>query len=902
MATKTISTKFAIEGESNYKNAVKGIKDEMKIFNSEMARVTAEFANNQNSMAALSAKADVLSRKYENQAECVCELFEALQNAKVAQANWADSVQNSKDKVEELEQRLDSLADSEGDTSEEQAKLTEELKQAQEALKYNQAGYDAATKGVNDWQIRLNYAQSDLHKLDQEVDDNSKLLQEARTSADHCAASIDQYGKQVKAVSEESNVLGDVGAAALSRIAETFTGTGLWNIAVKIFGIIKDLVIESKNAEITIVRGTGAQGEALRNLSDAYEDVMARAKSASEIVAGAIASLNTRLGLTGAELADKSLLFEKFGRATGTDAVQGVGSVIDMLNAYGKTADDLPRTLDLLTAASQSSNASVTTLSKSVADCAFYAQAYGLDLEETIAIMAAAEKAEEGLSSTVSRGMKKAYDDVSESGKTFKQILKELRDGTLSEADAIDLFGNKAVNMSAFLRTGAMDVDAMANSLGDCTGIMEQTAAATESFGDKWRGFWHELIYGDALIGSQYEGFYEIQESADEAADTVERRVVPTFFEAERALFDLLAAADGSSDSIARLSEFLESNDAQTLQSMDGYGRLRDALAEAKAQMSLLESETDKATETVASTLDSMMGRFNSVPLVVSESVNEVIQSLFTQDAYMNQYAANMEEAAKRGVNDGLLKSLADGSQESAEILMGIVEATDEDIAKLNSKWEETQEGREAFSRTLGEMQTDFEERSAALQKEYESAVESFDQYAKAQAAGAKTARGAIDGVSMGGNLDVRMRKLGENAAIAYTEGFNAVPMPKPSGYASGTDYATAGLHWVGEAGPELVMMRGGETVINHAESARLAREAMSAAARAQARDETTNMAAPVVRETVIVNLDTKGIEERIDGVIDAVEAQEPVAFGAITAGTDGELGREKDLRWWSGG
>ena len=61
-------------------------------------------------------------------------------------------------------------------------------------------------------------------------------------------------------------------------------------------------------------------------------------------------------------------------------------------------------------------------------------------------------------------------------------------------------------------------------------------------------------------------------------------------------------------------------------------------------------------------------------------------------------------------------------------------------------------------------------------------------------------------------------------------------------------------------------------------------------------------MAAPVVRETVIVNLDTKGIEERIDGVIDAVEAQEPVAFGAITAGTDGELGREKDLRWWSGG
>lgn len=43
-------------------------------------------------------------------------------------------------------------------------------------------------------------------------------------------------------------------------------------------------------------------------------------------------------------------------------------------------------------------------------------------------------------------------------------------------------------------------------------------------------------------------------------------------------------------------------------------------------------------------------------------------------------------------------------------------------------------------------------------------------------------------------------------------------------GYASGTDYATAGLHWVGEKGPELVNFKGGESVIDAETSELLAK------------------------------------------------------------------------------
>ena len=162
--------------------------------------------------------------------------------------------------------------------------------------------------------------------------------------------------------------------------------------------------------------------------------------------------------------------------------------------------------------------------------------------------------------------------------------------------------------------------------------------------------------------------------------------------------------------------------------------------------------------------------------------------------------------------------------------------------------------------------------------------------------------RGVIDGaVSMGGHVNQSYYNQGRSARQAYEDGFNSIG-PVKTGYASGTDYARAGLAWVGENGPELLMMRGGETVINHAESVRLAKEAMAAAAGVQRREEAADMTAPVIQETVIVNVDTERIVDRLGDVIDAVGAQRSVAFSEIVAGVDGELGREQKLRRWAGG
>lgn len=902
MGERKISTKFAIQGESEYKNAVKSINQEMKVLNSEMAKVQSEFDGAANSMEALAAQGDVLAQQYETQAERVETMREALQNAKDAQQEWGDRLEEATERVNELTQQLEELENAEGDTTEEQARLREELERATEAQEYAQAGYEAATKGVQDWQTRLNYAEADLNKLNEKLDQNDRLMGEAAASSDKCAKSIDQYGKATQDAGEGSDQMGNLGSAAIQKIIGGGGGglMGLVGWAVKLVGAAKDIAVEMKNAEAIIVKGTGAEGEALRELNETYKEVMGNAKSSSDVVAGLIAVLNTRLHMTGDELQENTELFEQFGRAASIDAAEGANEVVDVMNAFGKSAEDIPHILDLLTVAGQNSKDSVAALTGALSDSAFYAQQSGMSLEQTIAMFAALNNAGIDYSLTV-RGMQKSYEDFTKTGRTFPMIMQGIADGTISASEATDLFGKKGALLFDYVRDGKVEFDYLTEAIGAADGKMVQTAENAETFGEKVKGFWNSVWFGGES-GSQYTGFYQIEQEADSATEVIEDRVVPSFEEAWLQMMELANGSEFTSESINALTDFLISNEAQALQNADGYQEMKDQLFGVGAQMQQLEAETAAATEGVRSNLDSMMGRFNEVPAVTATSVAQVVSNLNSQLAYMDTYAANMKTASERGVNDGLLKSLSDGSQESAEILAGLVNATDEDIAVLNAKWNKTQEGRETFSETLGQMQTDFQEKSAALKSEYDAAIQHFNKYGEAQAAGAKTMQGVLAGIA---SVDIvtPMFNKGKSAAQAYANGFNSVPPPKPktSGFAAGTDSAEFGLHWVGEAGPEILMFSGGETVFNHEESVRLAREAMEAAARADSRTG-ADLSANVVSVTVKNDADLERVETLLAGVIEAVESIEPVSFGAIADGVDRRMARQRKLVGMSGG
>lgn len=118
-----ISTKFKIDGEKEYKQAISGINSEMKVLKSEMKLVSERYAENAESSEALAAKGEVLEKQLESQRQKVNTYKKALEEARGAT--------------------------------------------------------DVNQKAVNDWQVSLNNAERELIALERQLDENNDALDKA---------------------------------------------------------------------------------------------------------------------------------------------------------------------------------------------------------------------------------------------------------------------------------------------------------------------------------------------------------------------------------------------------------------------------------------------------------------------------------------------------------------------------------------------------------------------------------------------------------------------------------------------------------------------------------------------------------------------------------------------------
>ena len=209
------------------------------------------------------------------------------------------------------------------------------------------------------------------------------------------------------------------------------------------------------------------------------------------------------------------------------------------------------------------------------------------------------------------------------------------------------------------------------------------------------------------------------------------------------------------------------------------------------------------------------------------EATSGFIGSLDSQIAYLDTYAANMQLAAERGVDQGILQQLSNGSEESAEILANLVNATEAQIQEMNEKWGKVSDGKDKFAESMTEYTGVIEDEkavmvdlAAAIGIDMSDALTSgllsgIDDYEAAW-------RRYYAGLSSAGTDRVLF------GSAAYDALYGAFHLSKATSgggeaYASGTNYAERGFALVGENGPELVYFRGGERVLTADET----REAM---------------------------------------------------------------------------
>lgn len=165
MSAPSIKTKIALEGEKEYRQALTTVNAGLKELKSEMELATVKFAENADSVEALTAKGDILER----------------------------SITSQKEKIEDLKKAL---------------QLSGEV-------------FGEANKKTIDYKTSINKAEAELIKMERELRDNQKAVEEAAQAAQEAENAFDAMSD---ALGENSEAAGD-SKSILDKLRATFGDT-----------------------------------------------------------------------------------------------------------------------------------------------------------------------------------------------------------------------------------------------------------------------------------------------------------------------------------------------------------------------------------------------------------------------------------------------------------------------------------------------------------------------------------------------------------------------------------------------------------------------------------------------------------------------------------------------------
>lgn len=557
MASRTISTKLAIEGEDSYKRAIADINNSNKTMRSELALLESKYHDSANSMAALQAKGDALGKAQELQAQKVKTMQAALENAKTAQQNYNTQVTAAKEKVTAAEKELERLKNTEGSSRQAQDALTKEIAKYKEELQKSEQYQRAAERGVSDWQRQLNYAQRDLNQLDAEISQNDKYLDEARRSADGCASSIDRYGREVRDAGDDSDDFGRQSSEAVNTLASALAAAGVAATIKEIAQALNECVenakkFESDMAEVfTLLPDSAA--EAREKMS---ADMLQFSTDMNVLTEDAVPALYQAISagvpsenvFTFMEVAQKAAV----GGVTGLEtAVDGLTSIV---NAYGEANISAQETADMLFTAVKLGKTDFSQLSGSIYNVVPIAASSGVKLNDIAAALAAIT-AKGTPTSVATTQLRQVLAELTKEGsqvdKTFKEIAGEgftqFIAGGNNLQDALQLLEKKASDSNVSISNMFSSVEAGQAALsltgGGTQKFTEALAAMEASAGAVDTAY--ETMAGTAEYQSQ-----RVEVALENVKTAIGNSLKPAFAELS------MVAADG----LQWANEFIEKN------------------------------------------------------------------------------------------------------------------------------------------------------------------------------------------------------------------------------------------------------------------------------------------------------------------------------------------------------
>ncbi len=342
-------------------------------------------------------------------------------------------------------------------------------------------------------------------------------------------------------------------------------------------------------------------------------------------------------------------------------------------------------------------------------------------------------------------GLNLAYDEASDS-------LSDVETGMKLTVDAMDAMLERAAKQDEY----NAQVDRLSELYSEQAEIAARLKDATAELA--------EAEEGSADAGYQSASAYAAASGAQETHATAVAGLSATVNE-------LTAAEQANAAQIAELEAATAAYEETQAAAIDQGQAQAAAVAALREQMAALQVSYVESKAKAIDSLERQMGLFEEMDGKAKTTIEELTKTLSNQAKYTEDYAANIKKAMELGVDEGLVKKLSDGSQQSAQILDAIVKGGSDDIAALNAEFAKVEEGKNQFGGLMAEMELDFSKKMANMTRELADAIQEMNEYEEARKVGQNNIQGLIDGSSdpgLRGALEAKYRQLALGALAAY--------------------------------------------------------------------------------------------------------------------------------------
>jgi len=258
--------------------------------------------------------------------------------------------------------------------------------------------------------------------------------------------------------------------------------------------------LDFEEMENILIKGTGATGQALEDLKTQATDVLRTVPETADVVAGAIADVNTFFGATGDQLEATTGLFLDFARITDMDVGDAIARLDAQMTQFNIPLEDTDELLGDLVRISQATGAPMDNLLGQMEKFGPIFATASFSGEETVAMFGMLEQA--GVDVTkLGPSLEKFFGDVAEAGgdprQAFEDMVTQIASAE-SETEALALaseaFGTAGARMTSAIRSGNLELETFGGLMGEGTGLVDAQADATETLSDKFAILKNDLM------------------------------------------------------------------------------------------------------------------------------------------------------------------------------------------------------------------------------------------------------------------------------------------------------------------------------------------------------------------------------------------------------------------------